>query len=202
MPRLTETIMKSSQVSRVIISIAIVASVGLLTYSWAVSPQASYLHAAQQFETVSQDIENKVKIMGNTVRVQEVKLKKLQDKLKSSGSSFFSAAQATDFFAQLEIMSVTAGCNLESMVFATEKTTKLDKNKPKSTKITEKEVSVKILGTYGAIVGLTSAIKDYPLTVYLNDLLIRTTSSTTNKLSCSMNIKVYLTEDKELLLDE
>jgi Tfp pilus assembly protein PilO len=202
MPRLTETIMKSSQVSRIVISTSLVAIVGLLTYNWAISPQASYLHAAQQYETVSQDVDKKVKILGNTVRVKEVKLKKLQAEMKSVGSSFFSAGQATDFFGQIEKISTAAGCNFESMVFINGETIVHDKNNLESPKITEKKVIVKVAGTYGAIVGFTSTLKDYPMTIYMSDLLIRSIGPSTDKLSCSMRLKVYITKDKELLLDE
>lgn len=202
MPRLTETIMKSSQVSRIIISASVVAAVGFLTYGWAVSPQASYLHAAQRFETVSLDIDKKMRIMGNSVRIGQIKLKKLQAQIKATGNCFFSTAQATEFFAGIEKTATDAGCNLDSMVFANEITTMLDKNNPQSPKVTERKASVKVTGTYGAIVGLTSALKDYPLTVYISELQIRTTGQATDNLSCSMNIKVYLTEEKELLLDD
>lgn len=202
MPRLTETIMKSSQVSRIIISACIVAAVGLLTYNWAVSPQASYLNAAQRYETVSQDLDKKARIIGNQVRVKEIKRDKLLEKIKACRSSFFRTEQATNFFASLEKMADLAGCNLESMLFANEVTDRLDKDNPESPKVIEKNAILKITGTYGQIVDLTSALKDYPLKVYISNLQIMSTGISTNKLSCSMNIKVYLTEDKELLLDD
>ena len=202
MPKLTETIMKSSQVTRIIISASIVAAVDLLTYNWAVSPQASYLHAAQKYETLSQDIDKKTKIMGNAVRIEKIKLEKLQAQMKSSGSDFFSAEQATDFFAQLEKISTAAGCTLESMVFEKGTTTSLDKNNPQASEVNEKKAFVKVVGTYTAIIELTSALKDYPLTIYLSKLKIVSMGPNTDKLSCSINLKVYLTEEKELLLDE
>lgn len=202
MPRLTETIMKSSQVSRIVISASLVAIVGLVTYNWAVSPQASYLQAAQQYETVSQDVDKKVKILGNAVRVKELRLKKLRAEMKSVENCFFSTAQATDFFGQIEKISIAAGCNFESMVFINGETIALDKNNPESPKITEKKVVVKVAGSYSAIVGFTSTLKDYPMTVYMSDLLIRSMGSDTDKLSCSMKLKVYITKDKESLLDE
>lgn len=202
MPRLTETIMKSSQVSRIIISASIVAAVGFLTYSWAVSPQASYLQAAQQYELVSQDVNKKVKITSNQVRVKEIKLEELKVQLKASGVSFFSTAKAADFFAGIGKTVTASGCNIESMVFDRELTTKLDNNNPQSPKVTEKKALVKVTGSYGEIVKLISAFEDYPLAVYVSDLLIRSTSNSTDKLLCSMNLKVYLTEDKDLLLDK
>ena len=202
MPRLTETIMKSSQVSRIVISASLVAIVGLVTYNWAISPQASYLQAAQQYETVSQDVDKKVKVLSNNVRIKKIMLEKLQARIKSTQSSFFSSGKATDFFGQIEKLSTAAGCNFESMVFENIETTSLDKNNPESLKVTEKKAIVKVAGTYGAIVGFMSALKDYPLNVYLNDLTIRSMGSDTDKLSCSMKLKVYITEDKELLSDE
>ena len=61
----------------------------------------------------------------------------------------------------------------------------LDKNNLESPKITEKKVIVKVAGTYGAIVGFTSTLKDYPMTIYMSDLLIRSIGPSTDKLSCS-----------------
>lgn len=201
MSKLTETIMKSSQVSRIIISTSIVAVVGLLTYNWAVSPQASYLHAAQQYETVSLDVDKNIKIMLNNVKINEIKLKKLQARIKSSRSSFFSDGQAADFFGLFEKISTAAGCNLESMIFANETITSLDK-KEQSPKIIEKKANVKVTGSYGAIIALTSVLKDYPLTVYINDLRIKSIDLSADNLACSMDIKIYLTENRELLIDE
>jgi Tfp pilus assembly protein PilO len=202
MPTLTETIMKSSKVSRVVASASIVLIVGLLTYNWAVSPQASYLQAAQRYETVAESIGKKTKIMSNAVRVKKIKIKKLRDSLRISGSNFFSNQQAEELFSQLGNISTLAGCNFESIVFAKETSNLLDEDKPEISKVIEKQARVKVVGTYGEIVSFTSALKDYPSAIYTSDLMIELKNSETGKLSCSMNLKIYLTEDKELLLDK
>ena len=202
MPKLTETIMKSSKVSRVVISASLVAVVGLLTYNWAVSPQASYLNAAQQYEQVSQDVDTKVKILNNTIRVRKKTLEKLRDRMQFTGSTFFTAEQATDFFGRVEKISTDSGCNLESMVFINGQTVTLDKNDRESPNVTEKKAVVEITAAYGEIIKFIVAVNNYPLTVYIKELDIRSINASTDKLSCSMILKVYLTKDKELLLDE
>jgi hypothetical protein len=101
MPMLAETFIKSSKVSRIVISASIVAIVGILTYNWAVSPQASYIQAAQKYEMLSKDVDKKVKVIGNAIRVKKINLEKLQAGLDSINLSFFTTEQASDFFAQL-----------------------------------------------------------------------------------------------------
>jgi len=147
-------------------------------------------------------MESKSRIMSNALRVKKVKLEKLQAQMESSSSNFFSAEHATDFFAQLEKISANAGCNLETVTFEKEKSTSLDDNDPQASTITEKKALIKFSGTYEAIINLTSTLKDYPQTIYLSKLIIQSIGTSTDNLACSMNIKVYLTEDKELILDE
>lgn len=202
MPMLAENIMKSSKVSRVVIAVSTVAIVGLVTYNWAVSSQVSYVQAAQQYENMSQNLEKKSKIMSNSIRIKNVKLEKLHTEIKSSPVCFFTGDQADDFFAQLEKISTAANCNLTSLVFTQETTISIDKKNPASNTAIEKNASIKIDGTFGAIVNFTAALKDYPQTVCMSNLMLKPGKSETQKLSCSMNLKVYLTEDKELLSDE
>ncbi len=199
---LAETIMKSSKVSRGIISFSIVAIVGLVTYNWAVSPQISYVKAAQQYETLSQDMENKSRIMSNSIRIKNVKREKLHAEIESSSIRIFSIDQSDDFFAQLEKMTTTANCDLVSLVYNQEKIVSLDNENPDSAAVTEKNAQLKIDGQYGAIINFTAALKDHPFTVCVLDLRLGQENKDMGKLSCSMNLKVYITDDKEFLSNE
>jgi Tfp pilus assembly protein PilO len=202
MPMLVETIMKSSKVSRGIISFSIVAIVGFVTYNWAVSPQISYVNAAQQYEALSHNLEKKTKIMSNAVRIKNIKVQLLHTEIQSSSVRFFSRDQADVFFAQLEKISTVASCDLNSLVFQSETFISVESENNESALVTEKKAHLKIEGTYHAIVDFAAAMKEYPLTVCLESLKLELKKSDTNKLSCSMDLKVYLTEDKELLSNE
>jgi hypothetical protein len=102
MPTLTETIMKSRQLTRVIVSFSVVAIVGIITYNWAVSPQASYVKAAQRYENISQDVDKQVRLLNNSIRIKRSKVEKIHETINSSAVIFFSPEQASDFFAELE----------------------------------------------------------------------------------------------------
>lgn len=199
---LVEIIMKSSKVSRITISAAIVAIIGMLTYSWAVSPQASYVHAAQQYETVSLEVEKKANLITKLIRIKKGKIEELQAEIESTSISFFTSEQSEEFFGQLEKISTTANCDLKSVVFEKEKVISIDDKDLEVAEITEKKANIKIEAPYTAVIDLTETLKKYPHTICISNLEMKFISPDTNKLSCSMSLIVYLTGDKELLSDE
>lgn len=202
MPKLTETIMKSTQTSRIVVSVSIVISFGLMIYSWIVSPQVSYIQAAQRYETLSDSMEKKVADINNSIRIKKNKIADLQQELGSIGVSFFKPDEAAEFFGEFEKFAIENNCRIQSLNFARDKIISLDTENKENLKVVEKAASLNFAGRYNSIIGLLKTLSAYPKKIYMTDMFIESTGTGSSGLICDIKIKVYLTQDKELLADE
>jgi len=202
MSKLTETIMKSTKTSRVIISASIVISFGLMTYSWVVSPQATFIQAAERYETLSGNMEKKVLMVNNSIRVKKKKIAALTQELSFIGNSFWGPEDAVDFFGALERYAFENKCKIQSMNFVRDKKISVETKKNGKIDVVEKAASLNFIGEYGSIIGFLKTLSIYPKQVYMSEMSIQSVGDGSALLECDIDIKVYLTDDKELLTDE
>jgi hypothetical protein len=90
---------------------------------------------------------------------------------------------------------------LKSVVFEKEIAILSDEKNVDAASVTEKKANIKMAAPYNAIIDFAAALEDYPATICISKLAIESRLPKTNKLSCSMNLTIYITEDKELLSD-
>ncbi len=202
MPKLTETIMKSTQTSRIIVSASIVISFGLIIYSWIVSPRASYIQAAQRYETLSDNMETKVANISRSISIKKGKITDLQQELVAIGDNFFKPGEATELFGEFEKFAIKNNCRIQSLNFDRDKIITLDTENMGNLKVVEKAASLNIAGEYGSIIGLLKTLSAYPKKIYMTDMSIKSIGDGNSGLICDIQLKVYLTKDKELLADE
>lgn len=198
---LTEQIMKSSPLSRIIVSVSMVILIGLAAYNWAVSPQTAYLHASQQYNEMNDTVQRKTVMLRKLVAVKKKKLNAIKGQLTELESDFFTPSQGTEFFSNLETLAKQSGCNIEMMMFKADDRSLANETEIDSVRFYKKCASLKFTGAYGQIIEFFKNINECPARLSLGNLNIRP-SEDVQGLVCNIDITVYIREDKEPIPDE
>ncbi len=118
---LKDKLIKSSQSSKIIVSITIVAIVSLGAYNWVVSPLTTYLHASQRHESVMNDARQRTARIELQMQTKQKELEKAEKEMFNAQNGFFTTARAREFFLDLEPISEETGCNVQSFEFVSRK---------------------------------------------------------------------------------
>lgn len=198
---LTEQIMKSSPLSRIIVSVSTVMFLALVAYNWAVSPQTSYLHASQQYTAMNDTVQKKALRMRKLMAVKKKKLNAAREKIDGLKSEFFTPSQSSEFFSGIETLAENSGCNIELMTFKANDCRVANGSKTDNVRFYQRCASVKFVGGYGQIIEFLKNITDCPGHLSLARLSI-SSSEDVQGLVCKIDITVYISEDKESIPDE
>ena len=198
---LTDKIVKCSSTSKVVISVSFVAIVTLATYNWIVSPQTGYLHAARQYEMIVGNAGKKTTFIKEQITIKEVEIEVLQREIAEIQNSFFPPQKATEFFMDIEPLSLQCNCNVDSLTFMADET-RQGVDKDESSPVILKSAVVEITGAYEDLMKFLGRLGGYPQRISINDLRIESGPRDTEKLSCGMTITIYVVEDKEIITDE
>ena len=201
MQKLIEQIMKSSPLSRIIVSVSTVILLGLAAYNWAVSPQTTYLHASQRYDAMKDTLQKKALILRKSVAVKKRKLNAINEEITGLRSNFFTLSQSSEFFSGLENLADISGCKIEMMTFKAADCRSADGSEMDQVRFTERCASMEFAGGYGQIIGFLKTITDCPKRLSLEGLAIKP-SEGDGRLICNMDITVYISEGKELIPDE
>ena len=200
---LTEQIVKSSQTSKIAISVCIVGIVGLATYNWIVSPQTGYLHAARQYEKMVANAGKKTQVIKSQIQAKEEELENLNAQTAELQSRFFASENAKEFFLDLEPLALSCGCSIDTLTFITDQNPSKDDDEDKiDTGISTKHASVSITGVYENLVKFLRKLNGYSQRVSIRNLCIESDSNTKDELACDMVVTIYVAEDKENLSNE
>lgn len=199
---LSEQIMKSAPLSRGIVSVATVVILAIATYNWAVSPHTKYLHAAEKYQAVTDTMEKKTRSLKKVVSIKEKKLESLKQELVEFKVAFFDHAGRVKFFSNLETVAEQTGCNINLLTFSPDRPIVNDEMDIGNIMITAKSVGLEYTGKYAQIIRFLKYLNDHPKKVSVSDLEIESTRDGGTTLDCSMNITIYITENKELATDE
>jgi Tfp pilus assembly protein PilO len=198
---LTDKIVKCSSTSKIVVSVSFVAIVTLATYNWIVSPQTGYLHAARQYEMIVGNAGKKTTFIKDQISTKEVEIEELQREIAEIQNSFFSSQKATEFFMDIEPLSLQCNCNVDSLTFMADEThhgTDEDKSSP----VILRHAAVDITGTYEDLMKFLGRLGNYPQRIAISDLRIESGPRDSDKLTCGMTITIYIVEDKEIITDE
>lgn len=199
---LSEQIMKSTPFSRGIVSVATVVILAVATYNWTISPQTKYLHAAEKFQAVTNTMEKKTRSLKKTVSIKEQKLESLNQEMVEFKAAFFDHAGRVKFFSNLESVAGQTGCNINLLTFSPDRPIVDDELGMGNIMITAKSVDLEYTGKYAQIIRFLKYLSDHPKRVSVSDLEIESPRNGGTTLDCSMNITIYITENKELATDE
>jgi Tfp pilus assembly protein PilO len=189
---------RSGPATKVIISVSFVAIVALAAYNWVISPQITYLHAAEQYKSIVEGAGAKSAVILKNVEKKLVELEKLQQDVSGLENNFFTFEKAREFFSDIEPVAVQHNCAVESSDFMLS----VSKKSGDVSDVTLSRAKVTLSGNYKNIMKFLEKIRDYPQRIVISNLLIERSDKINNDLNCQVTITIYVIEDKEAMTHE
>ena len=199
---LTDKLIKSSPSSRIFASASTIAIVTLITYSWIVAPQVSYLHAAQQHKAMSGNAEKRTISIRNQIHKSNAELTGLNQYIDEIRDSLFTSDEAKEFFSDLDLIALQSGCNISSLTFMSARATVPDAGSEYFSSVILKGAEVIFTGQYDTILKFLETLNGYRQRISIGNLVIKPNPNNTEDLLCSMTITIYLIENKETISNE
>jgi Tfp pilus assembly protein PilO len=197
---LRDRLIKSSSSSKMIVSASVVLIVAIAAYNWLISPQTTYLHAANMHETMMLNAEQKTSTIKKQIQQSQTQLDTLQIQIAKIQDKFFTPDRAKEFFLDLEPISLQYNCNIESFEFKPEISSK-NKNRKSTSAITAKSAQVVLSGTYPNIVKFIKKLSGFAERVCIDDISLEPVYLGSRRLNCNMTVTIYLIQDKEIIKD-
>ena len=199
---LKDKLIKSSQSSKIIISIAIVAIVSVAAYNWIVSPLTTYLHASQLHETVMEGARQRAAKIERQLNAKQEELEKAENEMFDTQSRFFTTTRAKEFFLDLEPISVETGCDVQSFEFVKNETErKGDANDDYGVIVKSAEIS--FIGAYDSVIRFLRRLGSCPERFSINKISIESVGDDRSvDLMCKMTVTIYTLKEKEIDVDE
>lgn len=201
---LMDKLIKSSPSSKIFVSVSTIAIVTLATYSWVVSPQISYLHAAQQYKVIAHSTAQKATSIEDHVRKRKAELAGLHQEIDEIRDSFFTSDKAKEFFSDLELIALQCGCNISSLTFRSAGAVAAygGGGREYFPSVALKRAEIILTGQYDGIIKFLEKLSAYQERISVGSLLIKVSPNNIEELICSMTITIYLIEDKETISNE
>jgi hypothetical protein len=200
---LTDKLIKSSPSSKIFVSVSTIAILTLTAYSWIVSPQISYLHAAQQHKTIARDTAEKAAGIEDHISKREAELTGLHSEINKIRDSFFTSHKAKEFFSDLELIASNSGCNISSLTFRSAgAVAPHTTDREHFPSVVLKRAEIVLTGQYDGIIQFLEKLGAYQEQISVGSLIIRGNPNDIEVLVCSMTITIYLIDDKETISNE
>ena len=199
---LTDKFIKSGPGSKMFVSVSTIAIVTLATYSWIVSPQISYLHAARQQKVMNRNAEQKTLGLRNQAHKREAELTDLRNQIDAIRDSFFTPSEAHEFFSDLDTVAIQCGCNISSLTFMSAKTAAPEAGHEYFSSVALKRAEITLTGQYDGILAFLTKLGRYRQRISVGNLLIKPNPSNIEELICSMTTTIYIIENKEAISNE
>ncbi len=169
---LTDKIMKSNRAPRVFVSVSMIAIVAFGAYNWAISPQTSYLHAAQQYEKMMRNAGEKTEVIKEQIQLKKVELTKLRKEFDETESGFFTLRGAKEFFSDLEPISLQCKCTIDSYNYRPAQYISSDTEGGGHSSIIVKQVEISLTGRYENIIKFFTRLGGYSERIYISELYL------------------------------
>ena len=191
--------------TKIFASVSTVMLVAIAMYNWAVSPQTSYLQAAQRYETMMSNAGEKTTVIKNGIDEKKKELERIYEEIAATKDSFFTLKTSREFFSDIEPISNQSGCMIESLTFASSSSVVLEKNededKETDSGITAKSAAIVFTGRYESIIKFLRKLSGYSQHIMIDNLVIESLRSGEKRLVCHMTMTIYLIEEKEIVTD-
>jgi Tfp pilus assembly protein PilO len=197
---LKDKLIKSSQSSKIIVSVTIVAIVSVAAYNWAVSPLTTYLNAAQLHETVMGNAQERAEEVKIQIHTKQAELEKMEKEISDVQSGFFTVTRAKEFFLDLEPISAETGCDVELFEFVSENNGRRSKDKVDNGHgITAKSAEISFTGGYENIINFLKRLGSCPERFSINQIVMEPVGDNQfTQLKCRMMVTIYMIQDKEI----
>lgn len=194
---LIEKLSKTSNSSRLMVGISTIVILAIGIYNWAVSPQTSYLQAAQQYEQIMGDSKKKAISIKIKIAADNKRQAKLTSELESIRSRFFTEDQSAQFFSSLKDSAQRNGASLLSFNYINNIISP-NKKSPSNALLTveSRTARLKIKGDYQSIRNFMDMLENQSEDISILEMnLSSETSNKDNLLSCSIVLKIYIIEE-------
>jgi len=199
---LKDKLIKSSQSSKIIVSIAIVAIVSVAAYNWIVSPLTTYLYASQLHKTMMNGARQRAARIELQMNIKQEGLEKAKKEMSDVQGRFFTTARAKEFFLDLGPISVETGCDVLSFEFVKNKG-KRKGGADNSYGISAKSAEIEFTGGYDNIIQFLKRLGGCPERFSVNEINIESAGDNRQgNLICQMTVTVYTLREKEIIVDE
>lgn len=192
-----EKVVKTSPGIKLFVCVSMIVIVSFATYNWIVSPQISYLKAAERYEWMTGNAGQKGTIIEKGVESKQQELGVLKAEIDQIQDSFFTEEKAREFFSDLEPISLQSNCGIDTLTFLPPETIGSETDSEHTTSIILKCAEISLTGQYENIIKFLKKLSSYSQRVSIGDLLIQSDHFGQQELTCYMTVTIYLIEDKE-----
>lgn len=203
---------KLNRLSRNALSAALVIIAAIAIYNWMVAPHATYLFAAQHYESAIDGVAKKNKILSNTVKVKEKKLEGLRERFAQLRHKLFTPDEAQDLLSDLRVICEKADCKVNSLNFI--KTRESGSKRRQVTlgavarqvegdsDVVANNAVLSVTGVYSDIIGLLEIIQKRTQGVWIDSIEMTVFDEDSAELKCDMAITIYTIHDKDTITNE
>ncbi len=198
---LPKTFPKTSRSSKTMLSAFAILMVAYFSYSWVVSPQLSYLHAARQYIDMIGSKSQKLDLIQQRNRSKEKKIEMITQEINQKRQLFFTRQSAREFLSDLEPLALQCTCVITSQASLPpdrhqQSTEEVD------TSVASETVALNINGSYQNLMKFFDKLKSYPQKIFIQELLIESRGLQKKELTCFTVLSIYIIQDKEIITDE
>lgn len=197
----TDALVKSSRSSRIVLSVVIVAILTAAAYNWILAPHTGYLHAAQQYGYVANDVARQNKIIESKIEAQKKQLEKLRSQRAEVTAQLFSPAEGKKFFSSIESIGDRTNCIIYAINFLSGKT-KAGVAPGDEAGIAKNSAVVSFTGDYGGVINFLSELVNRPQKVVVHLLTMTVQERKSSQLECEAILTIYTIKDKEISANE
>lgn len=191
-------VIKLTPTSKILVSLSSVVVVAIAAYNWAVSPQTSYLRAANLYEHMIGDAGNMTKVIKRQMAAKKTTVDDLHGEIAKIQGSFFTPKQASEFFLDLEPIAQECECTVDKLTFMASESIAYKGKEVESADIIVKRLATSFTGAYKNIIVFLKRLQSYSQRITISDLHVEANDLGDDQLFCQMVITVYMIEDKEL----
>ena len=191
---LIDNLAKLNRSSRSAVFAALIVIAAIATYKRIVAPHATYLFAAQQYESVLGNVVKKNKVIHNTIKVKKKKLEESREQFARLKSTLFTPNEAKEFLSDLEVTAKETNCAVSSLNFGASKPV-LENKQNKG--ISANRATLVVIGVYDNIIRLVEKLQMRTQGVWIDSLKMKTLDGDFTRLKCDMTITIYTIQDKE-----
>lgn len=166
----------------------------IAVYNQIVAPQAKYLFAAGQFDTVTNKLKSNQTIVASDIKVKEKQIVELREKLTNFYGQFFTRETGKGFLDNIQTFSDESNCFLVSLRVISG--ANLDaKSGGAEHKTTISMVELSVVGNFMDILNFVEKVQDRPERVNVCNLTLKTMKEGSSSLKADMAIMIYVKID-------
>ncbi len=194
---LIDNLTKLNRSSRNAVSAGLIVIAAVAMFNWTVAPQATYLFAAQRYESVAGNIVKKNKIISNKVIIKRKKLQELQEQFAQLRDTLFTPEQAKEFFSDLQVISEEASCAVYSLNLVTSKAASERKGSADASGIFPESATLSVAGVYENIMKLVKRLQARTQKVWIDSVRMEIFNYDSAQSKFDITITIYTIRDRE-----